>query len=204
MENVIRHTPVRNLFAEVPGVNRTGQVLNELDGMTLWVLHVKAKIATRILVDRSWNVDTLRCQIVAQSTSITGFETDTDESIFIAFQARRDIDVLMIVDFECRAGSAALDGRGLERLSQPNNTRVESPRGVEVLCFDRNVCDTNNRWPRRPCLRAGMMEACGNEQDSGEASQPNTLRSDTNHLSYIGDRLIGTTISLHGVRRDHL
>src|SRR4051794_6727243 len=106
--------------------------------MTLRVLHVKAKIATRILVDRSWNVDPLRCQVVAQCTSISSLETDADESIFIAFQAGRDIDVLMIVDFEYCARRPAFDRLGFERLSQSNDTGIKFPSDVEVLCFDSN------------------------------------------------------------------
>src|SRR3954447_870226 len=128
--------------------------------MSVRVLDVKAQIPAWVLVDFGWNVDSFGRQVVAQCTSVTGLETDTDESVFIAFQARRDIDVLMIVDFERRARSAAVSRPGLKCLCQPNNTPIKSARRFEAVCFDRNVCDTHDRWPRCRRFRPRVIQAC--------------------------------------------
>jgi hypothetical protein len=133
------------MFAEILGVNRPRQILNELYRVTVRVLHRKAKVPVLILGKRRRDVYTFPCQIVPQLPSISCFEANSDEAIFgFALQLRQNLDVLVVVHFEASQRGSAFALPGLERLCQSDNAGIESASSFQAFDFDRDVGNTSD------------------------------------------------------------
>ena len=132
-------------------VQRAFHVLDKFDLVALGILHHNAIVAVLVLADLGRHGDAFLSQVVAQFSSVCGFESDLNQLVVgLIGQRLRYFDVLVIVHLE--HGDVGRHPRPpvLEDFVVTEYARIEFANLVEVVGLHHEVCDADDTWSFGP------------------------------------------------------
>ena len=157
---------------EVPGVQRAGAKLYELDIVTVGIDHVEAAVAVLHGFELLRHLHAPAGQVGAHLLGVRGFKGNMGQAIHLGIgKLGKHLDVLVVIDFEIGKQQPGAFTRGLvqaERLLEAKDSGVELAGGRQIVGPQSNVGDTHDGGAGRRRCGIGLCKRRARQKSSKE------------------------------------